>query len=75
MKNPRLTAEITPAGFTIELENWDGVTNVMIEHLHYAIVKKSQVHRATKLGALHASRMKAEAAKNLEEQKSKLPKE
>lgn len=61
MKNPKVIAEITDRGFSIKLENWDGVTNTMIERMHYAIVKESQVYRATKLGELHAVKMRAEA--------------
>lgn len=62
--NAKVTVTITEEGIDIVLENWEGVTNVMIETIHYAIVKKSQVFRAQKLGALHALQMKKDAEKD-----------
>lgn len=66
----RVTATITPNGIDVVLENWDGVNANMIERIHYAIIQKDRVHRAIKLGALHAERMAADAlAIKLEESK------
>ena len=63
MKNPKITAVITPEGIIVKLENWEGVSNMMIEHVHYAIIKQSQVFRAQKLGAIHAEKMREDAEK------------
>jgi hypothetical protein len=62
MANPKVTVEVTESGFEVNLENWDGVTNVMIERIHYAIVRKSQVFKAQKVGATYVKRMADEAA-------------
>ena len=62
MKNSKVIAELTESGIVIKLENWEGVSNVMLERIHYAIVKESQVYRAHHLGALHKERMEAENA-------------
>ena len=57
MPNAKITVEITDCGIDVVLKNWEGVSNVMLEHVHYAIVKESQVHRARLLGAMHAKNM------------------
>jgi len=62
MANPKVIVEVTDAGFEVDLENWEGVTNVMIERIHYAIVRKSQVYKAQKVGATYVKRMANEAA-------------
>lgn len=61
MANAKIVAEITENGIKVQLSNWDGVSNVMIERVMYAVVKESQVHRARKLGAVHKANMEAEA--------------
>lgn len=61
MSNPKVTVEVTDSGFEVNLENWDGVTNVMIERIHYAIVRKSQVYKAQLVGATYGKRMADEA--------------
>lgn len=67
MANCRIIATITPEGIDVKTENWEGVTNVMLEHVHYAVVRKFQVLKAQKLGKLHGDKMIAEAAKRKEE--------
>jgi hypothetical protein len=62
MPNAKIVATITENGIDVVLTNWDGVTNMMLEHVHYAIVKESQKHRAKKLGLVHKEKMEAEAA-------------
>lgn len=62
MKNPKIEVEITEQGIDVNLYNWDGVTNMTIERVHYAIVKRSQVYRAEQLGKMHAENMMAVAA-------------
>ena len=57
----KVIATITNEGIEVELSNWDGVTNVMIERIYYAIVKQSHVYRAGKLGELRKEKMEAEA--------------
>jgi hypothetical protein len=61
--NAKVTAIITEAGIEVELENWEGVTAIMIEHIHYAIVKKARIQQAQKLGALHKAKMEQDAQK------------
>ena len=61
MNYPEVIATVTESGIEIQFKNWTGVTNMMIEHIHYAIVKQSQIHRAKMLGALHKVRMDSEA--------------
>jgi len=69
MANPKIHIEVTDSGFDIKLENWESVTNVMLERAHYAVVKKFQVSRAQKLGAVHKVKMDAERLAAEEQQK------
>ena len=59
----KVVVTITDEGIDVVLKNWEGVNNVMIERIHYAIVKKAQIFRSQKLGALHAAKMKEDADK------------
>ena len=68
--NPKVTVEITERGIEVELENWEGVSNVMIERVHYAIIQKTHRWKAEKLGAMHAARVNASSSKQLAEESS-----
>lgn len=63
MANAKVTATIDEEGIKVTLENWNGVTNVMIERIHYAIIRQSQVFRAVALGELHKEKMAADNAR------------
>jgi len=65
--NAKVTAVITEAGIEVELEHWEGVTATMMEHVHYAIIKKARIQQAQKLGALHAAKMEQDAQRAKQE--------
>ena len=67
MSNPKVCAVVTSSGIEVKLENWEGITATMIEHIHYAIIKEARVHQSRKLGAVHALKMRQDAAATTDE--------
>ena len=63
----KIIVTIEEAGIDVKAENWEGVTNMMLEHAHMAVVRKFQVLKAQKLGKMHGDKMLAEAAKRKED--------
>ncbi len=63
----KIVVTIDDDGIEVKAENWEGITNVMLEHAHMAVVRKFQVLKAQKLGKMHGDKMLAEAAKRKEE--------
>ena len=66
MGNPKITVELTTKGIEVDLQNWVGVNAVKLEHIHFAIIKASQVYKAGELQKVHKAKM-AKDAKKLEE--------
>lgn len=66
-KSCKIIVTIEEDGIDVKAENWEGVTNIMLEHVHMAVVRKFQVLKAQKLGKMHGDKMLAEAAKRKED--------
>lgn len=60
-KNPKAVIELDPVGLKIHLENWVGVSAVMLERMYFELIKAVQRHRAESLRVLE----RAERSQNL----------
>jgi len=67
MANAEVSVVITSNGIEVKLKHWEGITATMIEHIHYAIIKEARVHQSRKLGAVHALKMRQDAAVTTDE--------
>lgn len=51
-KNPKITIELTPKGIETKLENWTGISGMMLETMQHSIYVAVHQHRAQGLNDL-----------------------